>query len=389
MECTNYKAFDAYANRISTLLQIEIENPYLAIINLSTKRTKEEFFAALRMLQDIIYRPEAWKKYNPMTLYDIYRDVTELIDIMFLINKYSPQLSNRLPTTRAETESCPMQAINKLFARKDIRDSGPEMTEPTTTLANIFTTHALFAMKEDLYTGLKAGLNLSYTPNDKEAYLGLQYGDLLHLYSSVEDLVTELYLLASKDASEFPDLSGCEDVKFGIDTEHPSVLPEECIDSPETCIKTYFNYDFNYEELLSGFSELKALLFKTEVWNTARNPGNLIEAYDRIIQIIEIIWLIDQYAQLWLMVYRYNPTEKHHKLVKVCTKEEVEDPMTVYREFFEYMRVHDWKAMLEEFLRCSLSNNQCSDLTNKEAIDFEFNLLIKFFEVTYLLICDI
>jgi hypothetical protein len=389
MECTNYKAFDAYANRISTLNQAQIESPYLAIKNLSTKRTQEEFLATLRMLQDIIYRPYAWKKYNPIVLYDAYLDVTELIDIMFLINKYSPQLSNRLPTTRAETESCPMQAINKLFARKDTGDPEQEEAKPVTILAYVFTTHALFSMKEDLYTGLKAGLDLSYTPDDKEAYLGLEYRDLLHLYSSVEDLVTELYLLALKDASEFPDLTNCEDVKFSIDTEHPSVLPEECIDSPETCIKTYFNYDFNQEGIYSGFMELKALLFKTGAWNTSQNPGNLIEAYDRIIQIIEIIWLIDQYAQLWLMVYRYNPTEKHHKLVQVCNKEEVEDPMIVYREFFEYMRVYDWKAILEEFLRCSLNNNQCPDPINKEEIDFDFNLLIKFFEVTYLLICDI
>lgn len=389
MECTNYEAFDAYANRITTLLQAEIESPYLAIINLSTKRTQEEFFAALRMLQDIIYRPEAWKKYNPMALYDAYRDVVKLIDIMFLINKYSPQLSSRLAITLTETESDPMQTINKLFAWKDTKDFKPEEPEPVTTLAHIFTTHALFSMKEDLYMGLKVGMDLSYAPNDRKSYFGLEYRDLLQIYSSVEDLVTELYLLALKDALEFPALSSCEDVKFSIDTEHPSVLPEECIDSPETCIKSYFNYDFNHEEISSGFMALKSLVYNTGVWNTGQNPGNLIEAYDRIIKIIEIVWLIDQYAQLWLMVYRYNPTEKHYKLVKVCSKEEVEDPMIVYLEFFEYMHVYDWKAMLEEFLLCSLSNDHCYDPAEKEAIDFEFNLLIKFFEVTYLLICDL
>jgi len=387
----NYIKFCHYEAPISSLTKMEIENPYLVLAQLVEKRSVEAFQNELFVLQDLVFREDKWRNYDPGNLYATYKDITRLIDVCYLINKYSPAIGSLIPQRASSpVDAQLMNDLNSIFAgirRKNTTAAAKDPMEVSGTFLNRFyKSHHLAFLKIDQFNFLQIGLDASYMANSKYEYFAIEECGLMFAFHDLTDLIAEGYLIHAKGKSSLPNLEGCTETAFAIDKSHPSHLCSESIAKPVDFLDGFFDYCLNSDFIYTGINAWHKMLYKTNVWKEGGNPGNLLYLSENIMKLIDTVWLLDKKGDLEKLIGKdFKADKKYKSIISRRKKKEAEHPLIVIRSFFAFKKMYEWKVQLQEWLECSLSNDHKYTESNRNETDRSFKHLLRFLEAAYLI----
>jgi|GEM_PF-3451468 len=388
----NYSKFCRYEVPLSSLTKKEIEKPYLVLEELCRKRNMEQFQMDLWIFHGTVFKERAWKAYDPCQLYKVYKDLIRLMDALWLIYKYSPGLSSLLKIKDfSELAAGNMADFNQIFPGIQEKKKLAEAKKkdiPCSFLHYFYSNHHTGFLKINLHCYLQAGLNASYMSNDKYEYFGLQQHDLVAQFEDLSDLVTEAYLIYEKGSGVFPNLEHCAETSFAIDRSHPTHVSSECMKNLSQIADSFYFFEFSMENMQKGLKAWERMLYANDFWKDAENPGNLIHLQRSLAKLIDCIWLMGKRGRLESIWIKQDTVQKRFKLmVKKCNKDERNNPLVVIRSFFAFKKIYEWKAQLEQWLECSLSNSEKYVIEDKSSTKKGFKYLLKFIEAGYLLNC--
>lgn len=382
-----YSKFCCYKPHISSLIKKEIENPYLVLEELFTKRTMEDFQNDLWNLQRTIFKDNEWRNYDPADFYIFCYDIIRLTDALWLVNKYSPGLSSTVSSCANEsTDSGLMDNINKLFTHYGNKDEQEENDKSRTVLSNFFDNNYNGFNRSDIYCYLQLGLDSSYMRNDKYEYFCMEDHKLASDFFNLSELIEEGYKIYQHGANILPRLPSCKETKFAIDGDRPTLLSYECLAKPSDLATDFFNYYFDIYQMHNALDTFKSILYEKDIWKKASNPGNLIYLYECLIKLIEAVWMVCEKNDLEKYTGNYKmKTGETTRLIKNCSLEEQANPLMAIQRFFAFKKMHEWRTLLHKWLVYSLSNSEKNVPKKQHKTDLAFNQLLKLLEASHLI----
>lgn len=381
----NYSKFCQHEAPLHMLTKKEIEHPYLVLDDLCKKRTKENFQKELGCILSKFYKHAGWKDHDPGSMYELCEDLVRLIDVLYLIYRYSPALSSKKHVEAVSNTGKKMAAFNRIFTNR-AEEEAVCSDEGRTVLNYFYNACHIGFLKLDLNCTLQVVLDASYMSNDKYEYFGLEQSDFLINLHRLYDLIAEGYSIYMRGKSAFPVLEACPELAFARDKNHPTYLLAECIAKPTDVIRHFYSYYIEINHLHDSLKAWKKMLFIVDFWKEEENPGNLIHLHHCIATLIDVCWLSDKKSQLETMSSGlFNNSKRSKAMIKKCSKEEQESPLLVIRNFFAFKRMCEWKLLLDEWLSVSLSNSKAYDKERKSEVNKDFKYLIKFMEAVYLI----
>lgn len=380
------RKFCCHGAHICSLTKKEIENPGSTLAEIFQRRNLENFQNDLWILQKTIYRDGEWKNYDPADIFSFGNDLIRLVEILWLINKYSPQLSSTVVSPMAPEDL--MQNINLLFNSAILKttDEANYNDSVKTVLGQYFKRHHSGSKKLSIYNYLQAALDASYMRNDKHEFFSIDE-EASSTFSSLSELITEGYKIHKKGIHVFPNLEACKETKLSIDKDHPTFLSYECIVAPSDLAENFFLYYLNIDYIKSGLHSWKKLLYAKDFWKAANNPGNLIYLQICLSKLVDVIWLMYRKEDIERYLNSYTIAMKNIAQCTDLSSEELSNPLLVIKDFFGFKKLHQWKNTLNKWLMYSLSNSQQPASKNLGKTELGFRQLVKFIEATYLLIC--
>ena len=380
-----YSKFCCYKPHISSLTKDEIECPYLVLDDVYTKHTVEEFQNQLWTLQKAIFKSTEWRQHNPAALYVLCRDLLRLTDALWLLNKYSPDLSTHLRSSVNNDASALMECIGRLFLRSRNKELSQGSKESTTILSNFFDNHFDGFNRSDISCYIQLALDASYMNNSKYEYFSINDRELSSAFFNFAELIAEGYQIYQHGADLFPDLHSCKEVKFAIDYDRPTLLSAESIANPLEFSKDYFHYYLDFNHIHLGLFTWQQLCYVKDYWQQENNPGNLVYLEECLVRLIETIWLLRKNNGLESYISDYRVVEKASELTINLNFEEYRNPAVAIDTFFAAKKMHKWRTVLNKCLICSLSNSEWMNSSERKKLELDFKQLIKFVEAVYLL----
>ena len=379
-----YGKFCCYKPHISSLTKVEIGRPYLVLDDLYTKRRVGEFQDQLWTIQKAIFKSNEWRQHNPAALYVLGRDLLRLIDALWLLNKYSTDLSTPLDPETNAYPSAHMDSIHRLFLQARNKEM-PQERKSVTILNDYFDNHFNGFNRSDISSYIQLALDASYMRNSKYEYFCLNDHELTSAFLNFSDLIAEGYKIYQHSADLFPDLHSCKELKFAIDYDRPTLLSSECLATPAEFAKGCFLYYLDFNHVHLGLTAWQQLCYVKDYWKTANNPGNLVYLEECLVRLIETVSIMRQQKTLDSYISNYKAAERVTDLTRNLSFEEYRHPGMVIEGFYMFKKMHKWRTLLNKCLIISLSNNEKFNSSERQKLELDFRQLIKFMEAVYLL----
>ncbi|WP_256001921.1 hypothetical protein [Pedobacter deserti] len=364
-----YSKFCCYRPHISFLKRKEISDPYLVLGELYRRRKPTDFQQDLWSLLKMLFKENEWKLHDPADLYSLCMDAARLLDVLWLVNKYCPELSSPMPITNNRYAANHLaDELSSLFrfgeaeAAEDPTKGGGGVT----VLSNHYNKHYDGFSKCDLFTYLQIALDASYMTNDKYEYFSIADFNIASDFFQLSELIEEGFKIYSKGPAAFPVLLTCKEMKYACDRNHPTHLSRECIRQPLSLLSTFGTYYINIENLHPALSAWEQMLSETDLWKAADHPANLIYMHECLIKLIDAVWIMREQGKV----------DRH-----VRNKHLV----TIIDDFFHFKKMHKWKSTLNEWLTYSLSNTLKIKEKDVAPTGRAFSHLAKFIEAAHLL----
>jgi hypothetical protein len=377
----NYSIFCCYRHHTTSLTKKEIKNPLTTLESIYERRNLEPFKENLWEFFWIIYRDQLWKKNGATYFYNIYIDLIKLLDTLWLINTYQPELS----TCRNNQQSTSklMNIFNQVFDERRKNSQTKEGNNQKSSLDIFFRSNCVAVTKIDIYNCLQVGLNASYMHTDKYAYFALRESDVVNIFLDLESLIEEGQNICNKSKTEAQNSAYKKHLPFASDADHPSTLNNEWIIDPVAYITDLYHYELVFEQIAESLKIWEKSFYEKNFWLHADSPGNILFLAACLKRLIDSTWLL---IQIDMITASRKLTNSKKKLYPTLNEEELNQPMLVVKSFFEYKKMHVWKQQLSEWTNISLSYTTTIKTEDSKKTTADLHHLLKFIEATHLLV---
>ncbi|TDQ07690.1 hypothetical protein [Pedobacter metabolipauper] len=380
----SYNEYCCYKDHIIFLKEKNIENPINVLDEVYSNRSVENLQSDLWNLFWTIFKADEWRKYDPQYLYKTYKVLVKLIDALWLVNAYSPGISEVIKPEKDVPSVSLMRTFNLVFQHhtNDEAEFNGLEKEKTTFLTNFYDKYSIGFIKSNLLNYLQIGIDASYMHADKYDYFDLQEFNVISEFLSLSDLIEEGFHIYKKLSLSTAKLGTNTELIYAIDRDHPTHLHAEAIALPSLAVDDLHRYSLDINNMKPSLNIWKALLYKTDFWKKAANPGNLLYYQLCLSKLIDGVWLQIQAGELDRI--ENNHAAKEGDLSKtINNNQEVKRLFGTIKEFFEIRPMHEWKLLLEKWLDCALSNTFILE-SEKDQTDLDFKQILKFIEASYL-----
>ncbi|TKC61025.1 hypothetical protein FBD94_10765 [Pedobacter hiemivivus] len=375
-----YTAFCCYGNRISSLTKQEIKNPLSVLETIYTQRELKSFKENLWDLFSSIYRDQHWRKKGAAQLNRIYIDLIRLIDALWLIYTYHPQLCTPVQNNQGSIKTPGlMNNFNILFTcrRRNNKQA------PRNTLKSFYKSRSLSAIKKNIYNYLQLALNASYMNSNKDGYFALPEYNVVDDFLKIEGLIAHGSSIYSNCSKQKPRTGKA--VKFAKNLDHTTTLSKEEIVNPAYHVRNIYLQDLRFEQIYESIKIWEHSFYNKDFWGKTDNPGNILFFTECIKQLIDCTWLMTQTGELKAADEKKDISNSKRKQFVALNNQELNQPLLVISSFFEHKKMHEWKIQLDEWTEISLSQTAIPE--NKIKTSEDLNYLLKFVEASHLLTC--
>ena len=182
---------------------------------------------------------------------------------------------------------------------------------------------------------------------------------------------------------------------------YPQYLSAQEMANPFSVINSFFK-DFQLPEIKKLLASWMAAVNTPKIWKH-KSPADLLDFYERQIQLIEATWLIQQMdnagnpaiissyqeeEQLMRIDLYCNPFYKQFALdffPRVLSRKEYLNPYKVFPKFFKFYTLSEWKQNLYNALHLSLTNTKGGYADNIDEILKIEKFMVKVAEACHLI----
>lgn len=382
----DYIKFCCNENHVNTLTNEEIKNPVSVLDAIYKRRAPEAFKEGLWEFFWSIFRNQFWEKKGGAYLYSVCMDLLQLVDALWLINQYVPDLETSRGNDRPHGQKSKLMCnFNLVFKR--INSQSKKENSQKNTLNEFYNLHNLATLKTDLYNYLQMGLDASYMNNNKYDYFGLHQTNLVTTFLELECLITEGHHIYSSHSTPTENPGYKRQLHFASDTDHTTTLDYESIVNPISYIASLYDYQLSFEQLAESLKIWEKSFYEKNFWLHAKSPGNMLFLSKCLESLIDCNWLLVTRKEINMNTPGRKLTRGKRNLYQNLDDEELKQPFLVLESFFKHKKMHEWKAQLNEWTNISLSYTEIIKREDIGKTSVSLHHLLKFIEASHLLTC--
>lgn len=375
----DYTEFCHINGHVTSLTQQEIKTPLIVLETIYNKRNLTDFKTSLRDFFIAIYNDQLWRIKGAFYYFDIYIDLIKLLDALWLINDYRPELST-MTCHFHQLSFKPMNLFHDVFQGR-IENNQKEEGH-STILEEFYQKNNLSTIKYYMYNYLQLGLNASYMSNDSYYYFSIEKTNVFTNLIDLERLIKEGQNIYNKNKFTPQKFRYRKHIKFASDLDHPNLLDYESIAYPMNYILIIYDHYIFFERISESLKLWKQSFFEKKFWHNAGSPGNILFLAHLLKNLIECFWLLKQKNDIIDCTIGEDLSNSRKKMYPTLNEEELSDPSKVIYSFFEYRKMHEWKTEIDSLTKNSLSSTEAIDM-NKISMDFHH--LLRFIEASHLI----
>lgn len=382
----DYIKFCCNENQLSSLSDEEIKNPISVLENIYRRRPPEAFKQDIWEFFWSIFRNQLWKKKGGTYLYGICTDLLQLIDVLWLINKYHPDLETTVNDDHHPTQGSKLMCnFNLVFKRTNCQNK--KENSQKNKLDEFYNSHNLATLKIDIYNYLQMGLDASYMNNNKYDYFGLHQTNLVTTFLDLEYLITEGHLICSSSNIPTENPVYKKHFQFAMDADHTTTLDYESIVNPRSYIASLYDYQLSFEQLAESLKIWEKSFYEKNFWLHAKSPGNMLFFSKCLESIIDCHWMLMVTGEINIHTPGRKLTNGKKNLYQTLAEQELKQPFLVLDSFFKHKKMHEWKAQLNEWTNISLSYTEIIKQEDIGKTSANLHHLLRFIEASHLLTC--
>ncbi|WEK19768.1 MAG: hypothetical protein P0Y49_01185 [Candidatus Pedobacter colombiensis] len=379
----NYGQFCCYGNHVSSLTKQEIKNPLSVLEAIYKKRGLKSFKENLWHFFQSIYNDQQWRKAGAANFNRIYIDLIRLIDALWLIKTYQPELCVALhtPHLSIKTSGGLMNNFNTMLNCRQSIHKVPAKNN----VKSFYKSRSLSFIKYNIQGYLQLALNASYMSGNKFTYFTLPEYNVVDDFLKLECLIehgSSIYINHSNQKSRH-----CKAIKFATNTDHTTTLSKESIANPAAYIRGLYFYDLRFERVYESVKILEKSFYDKNFWVKADNPGNILFFTECLKQLIDCIWLLTRKDEIETAAKKRALSNGKKRRIVTLNKQELNHPFLAISNFFEHKKMHEWKKQVDEWTAICLSSTKTIKAKNKMETSENLKHLLKFIEASHLLTC--